>query len=231
MSKYSLYDYLVATADENIKLMSEDINRKPEVFINNKYAYWVGNSNICLVAHCDTVERAKNVKLNIVQTDDTYHCNGKSALGADDRAGVYAIANIYNKIINKPHIILTFEEEIGGRGIKQFIQDHDQMPFNVDFFIELDRRGNNDYIDYSGRLPKEIAIWVESFGWEYNFGTYSDVADLTRAYDIPHMNLSIGYYNQHTNREYVVISEVETIIERVIKMLESSMPEFKLIND
>ena len=70
-----------------------------------------GDIPIALVAHMDTV--FKKLPENIYYDADQNVMWSPQGLGADDRAGVFAIISIINKGY-RPHIILTTDEEIGG---------------------------------------------------------------------------------------------------------------------
>ena len=67
-------------------------------------------------------------------------------LGADDRAGVFAIIQIIKKGL-RPHIIFTTDEESGAWGATALSKE--QCPFeDLRYVIELDRRGSNDCVFY-----------------------------------------------------------------------------------
>jgi putative aminopeptidase FrvX len=69
------------------------------------------------------------------------------ALGADDRAGVFAIIKILQSGL-RPHIIFTTDEETGGYGAKALTSN--ACPFqDVRYFIELDRQGALDCVFYN----------------------------------------------------------------------------------
>ncbi len=53
-------------------------------------------------------------------------------------------------------------------------------------------------------------------------GSFTDICVLSEKYGISGINLSVGYYKQHTNEEYVVFSELNNTINRVIELLRDS---------
>lgn len=182
---------------------------------------------MALVAHMDTLAYRER---DLVQIDE-FVINRNGVLGADDRAGIYAILHLIQTTKNKPIVIFTNDEEASGKGVKQMIYKKALDPYTdwIDMFIELDRQGSDDYVYYSDYLPDEFHSFAARYGFEESFGSYSDVADLTDEYQIPHLNLSIGYYDQHKKTEYLNLNELEATIERVAFMInDNEIPNVKI---
>ena len=200
------------------------LGMKPEFDYDN-WIYVDNSSPIMLVAHIDTVSRNQKLKFR-VKKDKIKARN--SVLGADDRAGVYAIMEILNicksKNIPMPSILFTNYEECGLIGVDDFIKAK-KMEKNMNIFIEIDRKGENEFVFYSDTLPKEVEEWVTSFGFVEQWGSMSDVMSLTNEYKVPHVNVSVGYYEQHSKDEYLIISELETNINRVMEMILNPITE------
>lgn len=187
---------------------------------------YVDNSNpIMLIAHIDTITRSKKLKFKVRHN---YIKARNSVLGADDRAGVYGILEVLNlcklNSVPMPSILFTNYEESGLLGVRSFIKSN-VMKRNINLFIELDRKGKNDYVYYDYRIPEQIRNYVESYGYVEKFGSFSDVAELTEEYLIPHINLSVGYYNQHMSTEYLVPSELNDTINNVFDMVKNPIDE------
>ncbi len=152
----------------------------------------------------------------------------KGILGGDDRAGIMAIISINNTCMeNKyplPSILLTNGEERGGKGMETFIkdissEDADKKLFDpVRIIIALDRRGVSEYVYYI-EPAIEARRYIESFGFIKGFGTYSDSKELSAKFKIPSVNLSVGYYDNHSVRETVHIDEVFLTAKRVCNMI------------
>ena len=70
-------------------------------------------------------------------------------------------------------------------------------------------------------MPKQLERYVESYGYVEELGSYSDVADLTAEYEIPHINVSVGYHAQHTNSEELHLDELNLSLHRVFRMLNN----------
>ena len=77
------------------------------------YIYAEGNIPIALVAHLDTV--FDNPPKHIFFDHDQDVMWSPNGMGADDRAGVFAIIKIISHGF-RPHIIFTHDEELGGDG-------------------------------------------------------------------------------------------------------------------
>lgn len=186
---------------------------------------------IALVSHIDTVRHHDRVELlHHLASNALFNKHG--VLGADDRAGVYANLQL---VLDREHgpmpiVIFPNEEEVGGIGVKQLISDGALSPWldQIKLFIELDRLGIDQYVYYYHVLPKSLKTWVENFGYEADHGSYSDVADLTNAYGIPHFNLSVGYYDQHTSNERLCLDGLQFCLARMGRVLDfpiASLPE------
>lgn len=190
---------------------------------NDNYLYVKGTAPMCLVAHIDTVCNKVDLPV-ILKVNHNLIENTKGILGADDRAGVYGILEIVRELHANgnplPSVLFTNYEESGGRGVKAFIATGKFDPRGIDLLVELDRRGCNEYVFYSTTLPVQVKNYVESFGFREERGSYSDISDLTDTYEIPSVNLSIGYYNQHTMRETLHYDELMLTVDRVVEMCE-----------
>lgn len=171
--------------------------------------------NILIVSHMDTVHK---------EVADVYYCKEKNSytspqgIGGDDRCGIIAtlelILNGYN-----PYVLFTEDEECGGVGVKDFVKDFPTNEHNLKFAIEFDRKGSEDAVFYSCD-NKEFHALIESYGFKKSTGSYSDIVDISNAWDIASVNLSSGYYNAHRKEEYVMLNELYNNIEKVKFILE-----------
>lgn len=212
----------------------QGLTGKPTMYDGENYIFHRSElSPICLVAHIDTVR--KNDTICLEQKGAVIR-NRKGVLGADDRAGVFGILSVLFQCnrygIEFPSVLFTNYEEIGGVGVKKFINDLDEDPFeNTNLLIELDRKGANEYVYYSSFLPDEVVGYVESYGFIEGYGSYSDIADLTEVFLVPSVNLSIGYYNQHTPDERLHVDEMKLTISRVFEMVKNPIQNKYLVEE
>ena len=196
------------------KLKSYGYNPKAD----DGYLLAVG-SKIMLTAHMDTVHdvEPKNIVLEKHETQTII--SSPQGIGGDDRCGVYMILSLLDKGY-RPTILFCEDEEIGGVGSDKFTKTNDAEILNdMLYILELDRKGSEDAVYYDCG-NKDFQKYVESFGFKKNYGSFSDIGHLSPAADVASVNLSCGYYNQHTLKEYVVFEEMEETINKVTLMLD-----------
>ena len=202
-------------------------NKYDNVICTSDYLIAIGDIPVALTAHLDTVfkdspqrifyDRVKNVMWS------------PEGLGADDRAGVYAIVQIVKSGL-RPTIIFTTDEELGCKGAEKLIKDVPTAPAGLKYIVELDRRGSDDCVFYQCNNDA-FEAYVESFGFVMNFGSFSDISVICPAWKVAGVNLSIGYYDEHSTSETLYIGQMLNTINKVKKMLtaanNSPMFEYK----
>ncbi len=202
----TIFDFLSADSLQVEKLL--DIEW--DITDGNNYWYKAGGNGILLVGHVDTIPRCDNPRFKDlirplkVSLDAAGKITAdKSVLGADDRAGIYSIYTILQDPLFKDcSVLLTNYEESGGVGVKKFIKDFPDALKDYKFFLEFDRKGINEVVFY--HTPNEgVLALLASHGFQEKIGIYSDVADLSAHYNIHHANVSVGYYNNHSPKEYL----------------------------
>lgn len=183
-------------------------------FVAGKYIFIYGSSPGCLVAHLDTVHKQLPSKILKRNNNNKIEYYAKEGIGADDRAGV--IAALYFLLNKKSYALFTFDEEIGGLGVKAFVKSDlfYQVKDDINIWIEYDRKGNNDYVTY-GYENKNVFALLDSVDFKKNSGTYSDVATLSSASNVLGVNISSGYYNAHRLNEYFIAEELLNNISRI----------------
>lgn len=224
-----LFKNLLKASPEKLMRMLNRIlcGRYSNLTYTGDYLYAIGDIPIGLVAHVDTVFPEP--------PEDIYYDREKGVmwspqgLGADDRAGVFAILKIIQSGL-RPTIIFTTDEEVGGLGATQLAKDFPECPIpDLKYLIQLDRRGTNDCVFYDC-YNEDFITYVESFGFIEAFGTFSDIAELCPAWDVVGVNLSIGYENEHTKYETLHLKPWMATIEKVKRMLkENDIPDFEYI--
>ncbi len=187
----------------------------------NDYILGIGDVPVLLLAHYDIVPKhAPNYIFN-----ENGILSSRTGLGADDRAGMYAIFEIIRE--HRCHVLFCGGEELGGVGSSRFVSDLGSgcLPqFEVNYCIQLDRRGQNDAVYYRGQNA-DFEEFVNGFGWQTAAGSFTDICNVCPALGVMGVNLSIGYQNEHTVRETLDTAVLYRNIERVKKMLEG--PRFE----
>ena len=227
-SDYKLLERLVSLTQKELRnTMIQYLKSKYDNCIVTKdYIVAIGEIPIALVAHMDTV--FKTPVSNLYYDRQKNVLWSPEGLGADDRAGVFAILKILQAGY-RPSVIFTTDEEKGGLGANELGKTPCPIP-NLKYLIELDRRGINDCVFYDCYCPQFIQ-YVESFGFFERYGSFSDINFLMEEWDICGVNLSIGYEDEHSYSETLHVDPMFDTIRKVIKMIsESDIPEFKYEN-
>lgn len=175
----------------------------------------------CIIAHMDTVHnftsaRELIIKNNIITAQ--YIKSGlQCGLNADDCNGILVALQLLETLPNLK-VCFTTKEEIGGRGA-------DEASNNIEFFLDVrymiqaDRRGNDDLITYtngihsaSEKFVEDIQSLMEKYGYSENTGTFTDIGILANELLISGVNVSCGYYNEHTLKECCNIDELNNCL-------------------
>lgn len=203
---------------------------KKNTFVKNgSYIYAKGDIPIILLAHMDTVH-AKTV------TEETFFFDSErmamwstDGIGADCRAGVFNILDILEKGY-KPHILFTWDEEIGGVGASEFVNDFSyrfphqakQLAEDVNFAVQFDRHGFDEAVYYDLDSP-EFESYISSFGYKTEMGSYTDICELCPAYGFAGVNVAAGYTDEHQVKEILWVNEMHKSNVRVIEMIEDQI--------
>lgn len=180
--------------------------------VNRKgFLYAEGEVPVLLVAHLDTVH---NEKPEIIcRSADGRYMMSPQGIGGDDRCGVYMILQIINEA--RCHVLFCEDEEIGGQGAREFAKS--DIKADVNFIVEMDRRGNNDAVFYGCNNP-EFTEFVCSFGFCEAIGSFSDISVVAPHLETAAVNISAGYYNEHRLHEMIDTFAMQDNIERIIRM-------------
>ena len=206
---------------------------KKVFFADNNFILVRGETPVMLVAHLDTVH--KNPVKVICKSVDGNILMSPQGIGGDDRCGVYALTRIYELSRVKPWLLFTCDEEIGGVGADWFCKAYvkKRLPPELDglkFIVEIDRRGSSDAVFYDC-ANSDFEEYISSFGFEFAHGSFSDISLIAPELGVAAVNLSSGYYHAHTQHEYIVRSELENTISKVIEMVADAdaLPRFEYV--
>ena len=209
------------------KFLNKELSKYyKNIIAQDGFLYCKGQDKILLTAHMDTVHK-ETVKVFYEYNDNGKHIvSSPQGIGGDDRCGVYMILKILETTTLRPYILFCEDEEIGGIGSdkfceRKFINDLKEMMF----LIELDRQGSNDLVYYNDENEMFHDFAERTTGYRENWGSFSDISNLSPACEIASVNISCGYYNAHTTSEYVVLEEMEKSIEAVINMMIQGLQE------
>lgn len=188
--------------------------------IGDGFVYAKGDvCDVLLTAHLDTVHQEK--PKDIVIKKGTI--SSPQGIGGDDRCGIYIILRILSETDYRPSILFCEDEEIGGVGSSKFVDsDYITDLSLMKFLVEIDRHGNNDAVFYSCDNPDFTDFILDTTGYKENWGTFSDIGNLSPASGAASVNLSCGYYKEHTKEEYVVYDEMMHTKNVVVKLLKAA---------
>lgn len=203
-------------------------------------SYYFDNDNIyitkgnakkypCVVAHMDTVHKVVEdltvIEINGNLTGFNSVRMEQTGIGGDDKVGIFVALQCLERFDN---IKIAFfrDEEVGCQG---------SYEADIDFFndcnivLQCDRKGNKDFVNNasgvilsSKEFQKEIAPILKTFGYALSDGMMTDVMALKELGIKASMaNISCGYYNPHSSREYVNIIDVHNCLNMVISIIAS----------
>lgn len=193
-------------------------------------------ATIILSAHMDSVNRLE--KGRQILEDDGVFASSKGVLGADDRAGIAIIMSVLRNVEKTGFegtikVAFSREEEIGCIGSGKIDKNWYK---GSDLAIVVDRRGNRDIVTgcYSPFCSNEVGYFLEDCSALLNMdwkATEGGISDATTFSDngVNSVNLSAGYYNEHTDKEYVVFDymvDTTNLILQALALVNQFAPTF-----
>lgn len=199
--------------------------------VNNGNMYVVkGKADVypCIVSHTDTVHKI-NRNVQVHQQDDILfaYCSNSNrtyGIGGDDKVGVFVCLLMLHELDNVKCAFFR-DEEVGCVGSELAVTSWFD---DCAFVLQCDRRGNKDFISdingltmYGKEFSDAIADSLKRYGYREWDGMMTDVEQLKKSgVDICMANMSCGYYEPHSDKEYVVISEVFNCADLVLELCE-----------
>lgn len=226
--KHSLMDFFLMKEQEVLDKFASLPNAEKIGSGDQQFVYIPGSRNpedrVLLVSHADTVWN--NEELNIGYRDGKYFSLKKGiGIGADDRAGCC----IAWKLRDLGHsILIPNGEETGCQGSRFLMNDdkYSEIINNHRFAIEFDRRGDADLVFYSvGSTAFTEWCEAEFKGYKKASGSWTDIGVLCKK--ICGLNISVGYYSQHSDDENLIVSEWNRTLSTVRNVLsKKGLPQF-----
>lgn len=193
------------------------------VYLPDGFIYAKGDIPVCLVAHLDTVHR--KLPSRIFHDAEEQILWAKEGIGGDDRCGVYAILKILEDG-QKPHVLFTFDEEKGALGASVAA---DMLQPELNFMVEIDRRGEKDCVFYNCDND-EFTKFIEDFGFDFAWGSFSDISYLAPAWKCAAVNISAGYEDEHTDIETINYGWLFSNIGKLKNILNNSGTYFEYVS-
>ncbi len=194
----------------------------------------IGVSDVMFTSHLDTATKANTV-VNHVFDGNIIKTDGKSILGADDKAGVtIMLFMIENKVPGLYYFFLG--EEVGCVGSRKVagVQKVEKLK-DINKVISFDRRGTNSIITFQSSkrscsdkfgeaLAKEFNDIDKSFSYKTDKnGILTDSIQFTSIYP-ECTNISVGYQNEHCFTETQDIEHLEKLVNACMKVNWNDLP-------
>jgi putative aminopeptidase FrvX len=220
----AMRDFVVRYIRQNIKGVKVECDKVGNLYITK------GKADLfpCIIAHMDSITDTQDVEPVIFADYYIMGWNHKEVkqelIGLDDKVGVYIALEVLRR---KPNVkvFLSVMEEMGGVGSYKA-----QTEFFDDcaYLIQCDRRGCGDFIWHTNGLCiasdefiADAYVKVASkYGYELARGTFTDVGIISSRTNLSGVNLSCGYYYEHTNREVGVIPAIGNCFNIVFELIE-----------
>lgn len=206
---------------------------------HGNYYYKIGESNTMFTSHLDTADIGQPKEVTHVIKGDKIETDGKTYLGADDKAGVTLMIYMIQKNVPGLYYFFLNEERgcVGSRALKAHLKaghKEDDLFKNINKVIALDRRDDDSVItsqvgerccsdEFADELAKRLN---EAGGFKYKKDPTGSVTDSHHLADIyPEItNLSVGYDDQHSVRESQNIKFLSELAEALCKVDFETLP-------
>lgn len=199
----------------------------------------IGNSDTMFTSHLDTATSSLT-SIDHIFDKNIIRTNGKSILGADDKAGVTVMLYmISNKVPGLYYFFIG--EEVGCVGSKKVVnlitdaKSKEVKSIGINKVISFDRRGTDSVITFQSSKRCCSDKFAQSLANEFNKSenTFSYKADdtgvLTDSIQFIGIypectNISVGYKNEHTFSEFQDIEHLEKLAKACLKIKWDELP-------
>ncbi len=190
----------------------------------------IGKSNTMFTSHLDTV--GGDTEVTHVFRGNKIETDGKSVLGADDKAGVTLMLYMIHNGLPGLYVFFLGEESgcIGSKSLAKWIEKNKENEIYKDInkVVSLDRKDYDSVItyqmserccsdDFADSLIKELNKGEGMKFRKDTTGTLTDSVNFTDIYP-ECTNLSVGYFDQHMHRESQDIVWLEKFAKVLLKV-------------
>ena len=169
-----------------------------------------------MVCHTDTVHAIEKAKIIPIEVEGNIVAFNSTTMeqhgtGGDDKVGIHITIQLLKTQPNMKAVFFL-DEEVGCVGSSKA---------NMDFFddsifvLQCDRRGYSDFVNkisgtklYEKNFQKEIKDILKKYKRTETNGGMTDVLEIAYQTKLSVANMSCGYYNPHTENEYINIQDV-----------------------
>ena len=203
--------------------------------LGNYYIQIGETPSTMFTCHLDTADKTQT-KVKHVFDGNIIRTDGKSILGADDKAGMTVILYMIQKQV--PGLYYFFiGEEVGCIGSRKLADTWTKTEFSkyIKKVVSFDRRGTDSIITYqmfgrccSDEFAQELGNRMNATGNKMKMvlddtGILTDSAKFVRL--VPECtNISVGYQNEHTGKESQDIEFLRRLCNTVVKVDWETLP-------
>jgi len=194
----------------------------------------IGESDVMFTSHLDTATSSLSEVVHVIDGVNI-KTDGKSILGADDKAGVTIMLHMIEN--NIPGLYYFFlGEEVGCVGSRKVASKYkEEKEEGINKVISFDRRGTTSIITYQSgsrccsdkfgdELSRQLNLADDSFAYKNDTtGLLTDSIQFVKLY-AECTNISVGYQNEHTYNEVQDIEHLEKLAEACLKVDWNSLP-------
>ena len=175
-------------------------------------------------SHTDTVHCEDGRQSVEVSPDGWIHGTGEDCLGADCTAGVWLMREMIQRKVPGLYVFHR-AEETGGRGSSYIAKHRAKSLKHVKAAIALDRKGFQSIITHqaggrccSDAFASSLSAAMQENSWTLDTGgIFTDTANYTHLIG-ECTNVSVGYLDQHTNRERQHGPYLEWLLDRACEV-------------
>lgn len=194
----------------------------------------IGESDVMFTSHLDTATSSLSEVVHVIDGVNI-KTDGKSILGADDKAGVTIMLHMIEN--NIPGLYYFFlGEEVGCVGSRKVASKYkEDKEEGINKVISFDRRGTTSIITYQSgsrccsdkfgdELSKQLNLANDTFSYKNDTtGLLTDSIQFVKLYP-ECTNISVGYQNEHTYSEVQDIEHLEKLAEACLKVDWNNLP-------
>jgi hypothetical protein len=175
-----------------------------------RFAFVPGERDVrlLLVAHADTVWAGMDTPPHVIlENGQVRSASHRYGIGADDRAGC-AILWLLREMGHS--LLVTDGEEQGRRGSRYLMANHPRIAAAINddhhFVVQFDRCNSHDFKCYDVGTERFRAYMAQQTGYtDAGRGSFTDICTLCRS--VAGVNLSVGYREEHTPNEHLIVSD------------------------
>jgi len=180
--------------------------------------------NTCFTAHTDTVNNKLGENALTIDKQGLMRVEGGGVLGADDGAGMYVMIRMI--LAGKSGLYVFFATEEQGRvGSSKYA-----MPEHIKKCVSFDRKGYDNLITHQvteeGCSVEFADAFIAQFDLPYRKDPTGSFTDSYTFFETVSecINLSVGYFDQHTKNESLDTVFLEKLVDACISMDWESLP-------